>query len=32
VVAWIAYGVPVLALFVLPSLKVKRTPAPAPQK
>jgi len=32
VVAWIAYGVPVLTLFVLPSLKVKRTPAPAPQK
>jgi len=32
VVAWIAYGVPILALFVLPSLKVKRTPAPAPQK
>jgi high-affinity iron transporter len=32
VVAWIAYGLPVLALFLLPSLKVKRTPAPAPQK
>jgi high-affinity iron transporter len=29
VIAWIAYGVPVLLIFLLPALK--RTPAPAPQ-
>jgi high-affinity iron transporter len=33
VIAWIAYGLPVLALFLLPSLKKapRKTPAPAPQ-
>ena len=30
VIAWIAYGLPVLILFLLPALT--RTPAPAPQK